>query len=100
LALRDARDAIRLEPGAASPRLQTAQVLEAQGDLAGAAASARRATVGEPSNWATWLVLSPIEAEAGNARAATATFELARSLNPLSPLCAHLREATRNPINR
>jgi O-antigen ligase len=100
LALSDARKAINLEPGAASPRLQAAQVLEAQRDLPGAVANARLATVDEPSNWTTWLVLARIDAEAGHDRAATAAFERARSLNPHSPLFVTLRHAALNPTNR
>ena len=67
-ALRAARSAQNVQPGAASPRLQQALVLEAQGDLAPAAAAARAATEREPTNWRTWLVLSRIEAERGSGR--------------------------------
>jgi hypothetical protein len=85
-ALADARDAIRLEPGAASPEIQTALVLELQHDLTGAAAAARQATLDEPANWQTWLVYSRLEAEAGQPSASVAAYRRARSLNPRSPL--------------
>lgn len=85
-ALRDARSAENVEPGAATPRLQQALVLEAQGDLEGAADAARGATERESTNWRTWLVLSRIEAKLGNAAAAVRDYGTARSLNPRSKL--------------
>jgi cytochrome c-type biogenesis protein CcmH/NrfG len=47
---------------------------------------ARSATVDEPLSWANWLVLSRLEAEAGQAELAVRDFERARSLNPTSPV--------------
>ena len=85
-ALADARSAENVQPGAATPRLQQALVLELQGDLPGAAAAAQAATERESTNWRPWLVLSRIEAERGRVDAAVAAFREARSLNPLSPL--------------
>ncbi len=85
-ALADARSAENVEPGAASPRLQQALVLESAGDLAAAAAAARAATERESTNWRLWMVLSRIEAQRGNADAAVRDYEKARSLNPLSPI--------------
>lgn len=85
-ALRAARSAQNVQPGAASPRLQEALVLELQGDLAPAAAAARAATEREPTNWRTWLVLSRIEAERGQAAASVRDYREARSLNPHSAL--------------
>lgn len=85
-ALHDARSAQNAQPDAASPRLQEALVLEAQGDLAGAAIAARAATERESTNWRTWLVLSRIEAELGDAPAAVRYYRKARSLNPFSEL--------------
>jgi tetratricopeptide (TPR) repeat protein len=85
-ALRAARSAQNVQPGAASPRLQEALVLELQGELAPAAAAARAATEREPTNWRTWLVLSRIEAERGRAVAAVRDYRKARSLNPHSSL--------------
>lgn len=86
VALTDARAAARIEPGAASPQLQSALVLELQGNFSDAAAAARKATVDEPDSWSTWLVYSRLEAEAGHARASVAAYRRARSLNPRSPL--------------
>jgi O-antigen ligase len=85
-ALEDARTAQNVQPGAASPRLQQALVLEAQDEFGAAAEAARAATEREPTNWRTWLVLSRIEAENGEAVAAVEAYREARSLNPLSPI--------------
>lgn len=81
-----AQSAIRVEPGAASPRIQEALVLESSGDIAGAVRAARVATVDEPQNWQTWLVLSRLEAENGQLAAAVAAYRQARALNPRSLL--------------
>jgi O-Antigen ligase len=85
-ALRAARSAQNAQPDAASPRLQQALVLESQGELVGAAAAARAATERESTNWRTWLVLSRIEAELGDASAAVRDYRKARLLNPFSEL--------------
>jgi hypothetical protein len=85
-ALADARSAENVEPGAATPRLQQALVLELQGSLPAAAEAARAATERESTNWRTWLVLSRVEAERGHVDAAVAAYREAKSLNPLSPL--------------
>jgi tetratricopeptide (TPR) repeat protein len=85
-ALDQARTASNIEPFAATPALQEALILEADGDLAGAAASATQATEDESTNWRTWLVLSRIQAYRGKAQAAVAAYEKARSLNPRSTL--------------
>ncbi len=85
-ALSAARSAQNAQPDAASPRLQEALVLESQGDLAGAAAAARAATERESTNWRTWLILSRIEAELGDASASVRDYREARLLNPFSEL--------------
>jgi O-Antigen ligase len=85
-ALEDARTAQNVQPGAASPRLQQALVLEAQGSFGAAAEAARAAAEREPTNWRTWLVLSRIEAQNGQAAAAVDAYAKAKSLNPLSPI--------------
>jgi hypothetical protein len=85
-ALGDAQTAGDIEPLAASPSLQQALVLELQGDLDGAVAAARQATVDEPTNWRTWLVLSRLEAKDGNAAESVAAYREARDLNPDAPL--------------
>ena len=69
-------------PGAAGPQLQEALLLEGEAEFAAAAAAAKQATDLEPNSWRNWLVLSRIEAERGEADAAVAAYERARSLNP------------------
>jgi hypothetical protein len=88
-ALSAARSAQNAQPEAASPRLQEALILESQGDLAGAATAAVEATERESTNWRTWLVLSRIEAELGDAPAAVRYYRKARMLNPFSELFKH-----------
>jgi O-antigen ligase len=88
LALTDARDALRIEPGAESAQLQVALVLEEQHDFAGALIAVRRATADESTDWSAWLVRSRIEAETGHQRASLQAYLRARSLNPRSPLFA------------
>jgi hypothetical protein len=85
-ALAAARTAQNVQPGAASPRMQEALVLEAEGELAGAAEAAHAAVAREPTNWRTWLVLSRIEAEEGRAAAAVRDYREAKSLNRPAPL--------------
>jgi len=87
-AIEDSRTAERLQPYAATPRLQRALVLEEAGALAGAAAAAKAATADEPTNWRTWFVLARIEAQRGKNTAAVAALRKARRLNPRSPLLA------------
>jgi hypothetical protein len=86
LAVKDARSAVRLEPGAASAQLQLALALELQRDFPGALAAATHATRDEPQNWSDWLVVSRLQAESGHPSAAIAAYRHARSLNPRSPL--------------
>jgi hypothetical protein len=85
-ALEDSRTAERLQPYAATPHLQRALVLESAGSLAPAAAAARAATAGEPTNWRPWLVLARIDARRGEAVAAIEELRRARRLNPYSSL--------------
>ncbi|MFL5873576.1 MAG: O-antigen ligase family protein [Solirubrobacterales bacterium] len=81
-ALDDARSAQNVEPAAATPRLQQAQVLELMRDFGAAEAAARAAVDRESTNWQTWLVLSRIAAENGRPDASVAAYEEARRLNP------------------
>jgi hypothetical protein len=87
-AVAEARRADDLQPYAATPKYQEAQVLELQRDLTGATEAARIATEREPTNWRNWFVLSRIEREAGDAAAARAAYARARALNPLSDVIA------------
>jgi Flp pilus assembly protein TadD len=85
-ALEEARAAHDIQPYAATPSLQQALVLERSGQFDAAAEEATAATEQEPTNWRTWLVLSRIEAERGDASASVAAYREARDLNPRSPL--------------
>ena len=87
-ALADARAAVSLQPGAASAQIQLALVLEQQGRVRDALTAALAATSDEPDNWSGWLVVSRLEAEAGNPSASLAAYRRSRSLNPRSPLFA------------
>ena len=95
-ALEKARSARRVEPAAATPRLQEALVLELQGELSPAASAAREATKREATNWRTWLVLSRIEAELGRTDRALSAYRRAKSLKPLSPLFERAEEEARS----
>jgi O-Antigen ligase len=85
-ALADARAAVRLEPGAVSPQIQLALVLELRGDVPGALTAAQAAAANEPSDWSAWLIVSRLEAEAGHPAASVAAYVRSRALNPQSPL--------------
>jgi hypothetical protein len=95
VSLADAHVAAQIEPGAASPQLQSALVYELEGNYGAAVAVIQRATADEPLNWDLWLVRSRLEAEDGQSQAAVQAFVQARSLNPYSPvfrsLPRHLR---------
>jgi tetratricopeptide (TPR) repeat protein len=85
-ALADARSAQNVEPGAATPRLQQALLLESLGDFDTAAAAAAGAAEREPTNWRIWLVRSRIAAERGEPGESLRFYREAKSLNPLSPV--------------
>jgi hypothetical protein len=86
LALTDAREAARIEPGAASPQVQMALVLEARGQRRAGLNAALKAVTDEPDNWSSWLIVSRLEAETGHPAAAVTAYRRARSLNPQSPI--------------
>ena len=81
-ALGSARDAVAIEPFAATPRLQEATTLELMGDVDEAVAVAREATTKEPTNWRPWLVLSRLEAKAGDVQGSLDAYTQAQSLFP------------------
>ena len=87
-ALDNARDAVAIQPYSASAHLQEALVLERQGNLPAALAAANDATADESTNWRTWLIVSRIEAELGDAQASVDAYDKAHSLNPTSPTLA------------
>jgi len=81
-ALGSARDAVAIESFAATPRLQEATTLELMGRVDEAVAVAREATTKEPTNWRPWLVLSRLEAKAGDVKGSLDAYTQARSLFP------------------
>jgi hypothetical protein len=85
-AFTEARQATRLEPGAATPQVQLALVLELQNRVGDALTPAYHALRDEPDNWTTWLLVARLEAEAGYPRASLRSYLRARSLNPRSPV--------------
>ena len=85
-ALMQARQAARLEPGAATPQAQLALVLELQNRPGDALTPAVYALRDEPDNWTTWLLVARLEAEMGYPRASLQAYFRARSLNPRSPV--------------
>lgn len=87
-ALGNAATAQQLEPFASSPRLQRALVLEAAGDLPGAAAAIAQATARAPTDSRLWLVRARIDAENGNPISAVRDYRRAHALNPRSSVTA------------
>jgi tetratricopeptide (TPR) repeat protein len=84
VALADADKARALEPGAASPYLQRALVLEQQDDIAGASAAIAAAIAREPDDYGLWLTASRIATESNRPRQALADYRRARELYPTS----------------
>jgi tetratricopeptide (TPR) repeat protein len=87
-ALSDARTAQKVEPYAATPRLQQALVLEQAHQYSAARAAIAEAATREPTNWRIWLVRARIDAESGHPRAAVGDYRRAHALDPLSPTTA------------
>ena len=87
-AAQDARDAIKLEPWAAGPRLQLALVDELGGDLRAAKRDLAGAIERAPDNWQLWFVRTRIDVKSGNVREARHALERARRLNPRAPFFA------------
>jgi O-antigen ligase len=83
-----ARDAVALQPYAASPWLQEALVLEVLGRIPQAVVAAEHATREGPTDFENWLVLSRLKARDGHAHASLVDYLRARALSPNSPLFA------------
>jgi hypothetical protein len=83
-ALTDASTAQAIEPGAASPYLQRALVLENANDISGASAAIAAALAREPTDYKLWLAAEPIAVEADHPRQALADFQHAHALYPTS----------------
>jgi tetratricopeptide (TPR) repeat protein len=79
----DAADAARaIEPGAASPYLQRALLLEQEDRTADAAVAIEAAIRREPNYYALWLIASRIATEQDRPREATADYARAQALFP------------------
>jgi hypothetical protein len=87
-ALDHALTAERLEPAAASPRLQEALVYERLGATRQASDAIAQAIDRERTNWTLWLTASRIATEADQPQKALTDYRRARDLNPASPLFA------------
>ena len=82
----DANAAAKIEPGAASPRLQQALLLEQTGYVANARAAISAALAREPDNAQLWLVASRIATENGAAGRALADYRRAQQLDPTNTI--------------
>jgi tetratricopeptide (TPR) repeat protein len=87
-AANDARDAIKLEPWAAGPRLQLALVDELGGDLEAAKRDLAGAIARAPDDWQLWFVRTRLDVRSGNVRQARRALERTRRLNPRAPFLA------------
>jgi hypothetical protein len=76
----------RVEPAAASPRLEQALVYEQAGALPEANRAIDEASSRQPTDWRIWLVASRLAAELGRPGLAVSEYRRARSLNPTSVL--------------
>jgi hypothetical protein len=85
-ALADANIAAKIEPGAASPRLQQALLLEQMGYVADARTAISAALAREPDNAELWLAASRIATENGAARRALADYRRAQQLDPTNTI--------------
>jgi hypothetical protein len=90
-ALEDAAAARNLQPWAASPYLQLAQVEEATGDLDEARRWIGEAIERDSLDWRLWLVAARLETKAGHVAEARRSLSRAAELNPRSPLFANVR---------
>jgi flagellar basal body-associated protein FliL len=84
-ALSHADSAHDLEPGAASPLLQRALVLEQLGDVAGARTAIAAAIAREPLDAQLWRIASRIATESDRPRLALADYRRAHQLDPFYP---------------
>jgi len=95
-ALDRAGRARRLEPWAASPRLQLALVAEQTDDLDRARRSIADALDRDRRNWRIWVVSARINTRAGRFTEARRDLGSARRLNPRSPLLSSARARSAN----
>ncbi len=92
-AVEAALDARALEPWAASPYLQLAQIAEDQGDLRSAQSWIGEAIERDPSDWRLRLVAAGIATRSGEIEEGAESLRKARELNPRSPLFRSVEES-------
>jgi len=85
-ALADANAAQLVEPGAATPRLQRALLLEQVGNIPEASAAIAQAIAREPDNAQLWLVASRLATESNDPQKALSDYNHAKSLDPTSTI--------------
>jgi hypothetical protein len=85
-ALADARTAQAIEPGASSPYMQEALVLEQANDISAAAVAIRQAIAHAPNNFLLWLLADPIAVAQDHPGAALFDYQRARALFPNFPV--------------
>ena len=83
-ALDKASDAIHAEPWASTPYVQRALVEEAMNRLGAARVDLDRAIAREPTNYRPPLLLSRVDAEAGDVKGALDAYRRAKALRPAS----------------
>ena len=93
-ALSEARDARTFQGWAASPHLQVALVQESRGRLRSAREEIRTAIERDRSDWRLWAVAARIQEESGSVAEARRSYEMAKALNPRSPLFKQKRTRT------
>jgi O-antigen ligase len=81
-ALSDAKTAAAIEPGAASPYMQQALVLEQADDISGAARAIKQAIAREPSNFQPWLIAEVLATAQDHPRMALSDYQRAIRLFP------------------
>jgi len=83
-ALADAHTGQAIEPGASSPYLQEALVLEQGNNIKAASAAIAAALARQPTDYLLWLIASRIATESDQPGRAVADFRRARALYPTS----------------
>jgi hypothetical protein len=83
-ALSDANTAVAIEPGAASPYLQRAQIFEAANHIGAARQQIAAAIARAPHDYQLWLIASRLATEADHPREAIADYLRAKALYPTS----------------
>jgi hypothetical protein len=82
-----------LEPWAASPYVQLAQIEQAEGNLGLARGWLDGALRRSPRDWRLWYIATQIDTQRGRIALAKQDLERARALNPQSPFLQTIRKA-------